>query len=374
MKREHKDYYKILGVDKDVNAEDLKKTYRKLALKYHPDKNQGDKKAEEKFKEISEAYEILSDPKKRERYDMGGDIGFNFEGFDPVNIFSSVFGREFGTSGFGNMNMGGFNINFGDFGGQQKKTYRTINTDSKIVCRIELKNAIKGGTAEIKLTRRIACKKCEGQGVKYSDDVCTSCNGNGKLVTQQGYMRVVKTCGACGGFGYKAEKCSECNGAAYNTLSEKLKVKIDPGIRPLSSLKLKGKGNEVYYNKGQKVVGDAYVVIDYPQEYKGVILDRGNIYASVKVPFNTLLNEEEITVDILGCKDIKFKLDLEKKSGDQYKIEGAGVDTNNFALIKVFIDVPENKISRTEQKKLIKCLKEIYGDPARVFTPHSMDG
>lgn len=350
MKKSKDDYYELLGITKESDEETIKKAYRKKALQYHPDKNPGDKKAEDMFKKISEAYEILSDPNKKQQYDNGGDLNSFFS--NSQDIFANFFGNR------------GFNFSFNDSAFQSP----AIPADTKVMYRASLQEIISGSQIEIHLKRIKSCDKCFGHGRKNTNEKCSVCNGQKTKTVVIGNMMMSATCDACSGTGKKTEVCVHCKGAGGTMVMENISLTVPYGINPLTTLRLQGKGNETYIN-GQKTVGDAYIVIDYPLTYKGVTLQNGDIYASIKVPFTSALNEDEITVDILGCKNINFRLDSSYLSGHFYKIEHAGIKQHNNAHIKVFIDFPKNKISEENRQKLIKITREIYGESNNKFKP-----
>ena len=351
MKRHTKDYYKILGVAKDADTDVIKKAYRKLAMKYHPDKNPGDKEAENMFKDASEAYEVLSDPKKKLIHDSGG-IAFDGFRFNPSNMFDpqSIF-----------MNMG-----------QNTRRRRSrINQDNRVIYRSSLEEILNGTKIEIEIQRYIACSKCQGNGHIVTDKNCSVCNGRGMVSSTNGITFITRTCPKCGGSIKEIEPCFDCNEQGYIVNREKISVAIPAGISNLSSLKLKGKGNEVYYGK-QKIVGDTYVVIDYPESQDGVALRNGDIYASVNVPFNLIWLEASIKVNIFNIREIDIKLDSSKSSGHQYTISGKGVDNNHSAFIKVFVDIPQNKVSKKNREKLDAVLRDVYGKPDGIFKPSAV--
>lgn len=350
MSNSPKDYYKILGIGQNDDSDTIKKAYRKLAMQYHPDKNPGDKESEEKFKEVSEAYEVLSDPNKKRQYDNGG---FDFRRHshhysNPFDIFSSVFGRS---------PFDGFSFT---------SQTRMMNADVRFIYRSSVKQIIQGVSTQIQFSRQIACDFCKGMGGIQQEEICPSCGGNGQQQSQFGNAFLLTTCGTCRGSGKKSTKCSKCNGSGYKLKKEKITLKIPKGVPPMTTLRMKGKGNE-YYRNNLKINGDAYVIIDYPPSEQGVYLKGGNIYASVKIPFNTVVSEKDITVDILGCKKIDFKLDASKKSGYMYVVKAAGISENDNAFVKVFIDLPENNIDGEKRKKLIETLEEVYGQPTTRF-------
>ena len=354
------DYYELLGVEKNASGDEIKKAYRKLAMEYHPDKNPGNKEAEEKFKKISEAYEVLSDKNKRARYDRGGtnfDFGMNF---NPRDIFSQVFG-------FGTGNRFGFDFDFDEGLGTVHRHYR-INPDNKIVYRTNIKDILKESKTKVTFDRHIDCEECGGDGFVRSGNRCSDCNGIGMAQSRQGNILFRRTCPSCHGTGEAVAPCDNCEGKGHTTIQETVQVTIPAGIDALTTLRLKDKGNEVNLN-GHKIVGDTYLVIDYPNRQDGVMLDRGNLYTRIRVPFDTILCEKKIKVNILNTLEIALHLDSSKPSGYRYKVTGGGVGKGKDAFIEVFIDTPKNKISEEDKQKLIKVLKDIYGKPDTIFRP-----
>ena len=343
-----KDYYEILGVSKDATQDDIKKAYRKLAMKYHPDKNQGDKKSEEEFKKISEAYEILSDESKRSQYDHGGS-SFDF-GFNPFSFFHN-----------GGMRQGG------------APRPQRVSPDNRYTIQLSLKEVITGAQKNVSYTRLISCEHCKGNGSVQGKEACRTCNGKG--VTQMHVnapnTRFVITCHSCNGSGRSTKRCSKCGGKGYSSVNEKATVKIPSGVRPLSTLKLSGKGNVVYYGE-QMMVGDMLLVVNYPNEQDGVKVLNEDIYANVSIPFHQILAEEEITVDVLGARKLKLKLDKNKRSGSEYIIQKEGLTAAGSAFVKVFVDIPSNKVSKEKLEKLIKLTKEVYGNETKTFHPRQI--
>ena len=353
MKKRNKNYYKILNVDESSDQETIKKAYRKLALKYHPDKNPNDKKAEEKFKQISEAYDVLSDPDKKEQYDSQDsfiDGMFGNSTFDIRNIFDI---NQFSSTPFGN-GMGPI----------------SINKDNSVVYRARVEDVICGSRVNIRFNRKIACSNCFGNRVVETGNRCSNCHGTGKINVRRQNFLFSGSCNSCGGTGNEYNQCKTCNGNGYETKVEDIFLTLPKGIISKSTLRLKGRGNEIYYN-GQKIIGDTYVVIDYPQQYKGIGFNDGNIFMTIRVPFNSFIEEKEVSVDILGCKEIKLKLDKNKKSGFEYKIEHSGLSDEKFAVIKVLVDFPLNKISDKDYNKFIGIIREIYGEPITKFKPEN---
>ena len=233
-----RDYYEILDVNKDASAEEIKKAYRKKAIQYHPDKNPNDKEAEEKFKEAAEAYEVLSNPDKKARYDrfghagMGGAGGFSGEGMTFDDIFSR-FGDIFGDA-FG----GGFGSFFGGGGGSGSRTRVNRGTNLRVTVKLTLDEIANGTTKKIKVKKYVACKTCGGNGEKNgnSSKTCPTCNGRGvqtRVVnTIMGQMQTSSTCQTCGGDGKVIqEKCTACYGEGVVTGDELIELKIPAGVR-----------------------------------------------------------------------------------------------------------------------------------------------
>ena len=245
---EKRDYYEVLGVERNADAETIKKAYRKAAIKYHPDKNPGDKEAEEKFKEAAEAYDVLSNEDKRARYDRfghagmggaaggGGFSGFSGGGFSMEDIFEQ-FGDIFGGA-FG-----------GGFGGGRSSRSRTVNrgSDIRITVKLTLQEVAEGVTKKLKINKTVACDKCGGSGAKDSSSyaTCTQCNGSGYVITVQnsffGRMQTQSVCPTCGGQGrIIKEKCSKCNGEGTERGQEIIEVKIPAGVSDGMMLTVRG--------------------------------------------------------------------------------------------------------------------------------------
>ena len=307
MKKEDKDYYKILGVSKTSTPEEIKKAYRKKALEFHPDRNPNNKEAEELFKIASEAYETLSDPDKRAEYDEFG-IRDKRRGFhDPRNVyqnFQQSYGfndmdeimRDFQKRFFGRDMEG-----FGSFGNQR----RTINPDIKAICNISLKDAINGGKIRYEYTRYIVCIKCNGNGGNTKDEKCPTCDGKGGMIRQiQPNVIVKQSCPDCGGSGKVIEECSACNGEGYSAKSEEVLITIPPFVPQMATLRVQGGGNVVMVSDSNTITGNLFVVVNYANTEDGVTLHNGNLYITIRVPIDKVLSEDEIKVNVLGCKKI----------------------------------------------------------------------
>ena len=308
---------------------------------------------------------MLSDASKRNQYDHGGLDNLNFKRRHYTNP-SDLFRQHFGDIDLGDL--------FSDFSTtSRRRTFCRVPPDNHVRMRLSLKNVLTGSKMKIELERCIACEDCHGQGGAMSDRNCSTCNGSGMVVSQMGVNMIFqRTCPSCEGRGKEVTPCASCNEEGYTVVSEKISVNIPAGIDPMARLKLNGKGNEIFYGD-KKIIGDAYLVIDYPQRSNGVYLNKGDIYTSINVPFNTIIGNKDISVDILECKTISLKLNANKPSGNEYRIKGAGIDENHDAFIKVFVDIPKNEIGEEDRKKLIKLMVNIYGNPDTSFKPTSIN-
>lgn len=353
-------YYTDLGVKKDAKADEIKKAYRKLALEFHPDRNQGDKKKEEQFKKISSAYGVLSDPKKRQHYDKFGEYNpnrsnarqtySNFQQNHNLHDLEDVMRQMMGNRGFSN---------------QRRRQVMTPNI--KMVCRIGLVDAIKGGKLGVRYDRGISCDSCHGVGQKKKGD-CSYCGGKGAVIQEIGQNMVIQqSCPHCQGTGADLVKCKNCNGQGFSKKETKLNVKIPNGVANMTTLRIKDKGNIIYSN-GSKVKGALHVVIDYPTTENGVTLKNGNLYTTVNSPIDRMMAGDKLIVDI-GCKRISFNLDPSKPSGHEYKIDGSGAKNDKAAFVKVFAEFPQNNISEEQREKLIKIWRESYGESKPTVKP-----
>ena len=353
-----KNYYDILGIAKDASAEDIKKAYRKLALKYHPDQNQGNDEAEEKFKELSEAYSILSDEQEKAYYDRVGEKRSANQKSNPNDPWG----------GGGNMQ------DIADFFRQHQQDQgfgfrerQKVSPNINAACRITLANAIKGGLIAIEINSRVACEECHGKGHKTTNK-CAECDGKGRSIHINGNIQVVSVCGACQGTGGDKEPCKKCEGNSFSSKSGKANISIPNGVERGQKLRVKNQGNEVYH-KGKKINGDLFIHIDYPSYSEGVALDNGEIHIIAKVPVGSILSEDIITVDVLGVKNIKVPLKASKPAGHIYEIKNGGAKKGKKAFIKVFPDMPQKDISKEDRDKLSTAFKDIYGTPSSTIKP-----
>ena len=363
-----RDYYEVLGVEKNASADEIKKAYRKMAVKYHPDKNPGDKEAEEKFKEAAEAYSVLSDADKKARYDQFGHAGVegagpDFSGgFGNLNdILNDLFGGAFG-GGFGG-GFGGFGGGFGgQRGGQQQRVHR--GRDIRVRVKLTLEEIAKGAEKEISIEKSVPCADCGGKGSKNSSDIktCPACHGTGQVerVVRQGFFQQVtySTCQQCGGEGkIVSNPCRSCNGTGLVRKRETIKVKIPAGVEAGMQLTIQGEGNAA---KNNGINGDLLVVIE-EQEHADLKRDGNNLYYTkiISLPDAILGGETEIP-----CLDgpYKLKIDAGTQSGTVVRLRGKGLPTVNGyggtgdLYVKIAVWIPR-KLNKDE-KALIESLRD----------------
>ncbi|MEW5693855.1 MAG: molecular chaperone DnaJ [Candidatus Hydrogenedentota bacterium] len=354
-----KDYYQILGVAKDAPKDEIKKAYRKLAMKYHPDKNPGNKEAEEKFKEISEAYAVLADDEKRARYDKFGSAAFEggFTGFDP-SIFSE-FSDIFGESFFGSI----FDELFG-FGrtrtGTTRRTRSQRGSDLRYDIEISFEDAYKGTEKSIRVPRLETCSSCKGTGSEsgYGRKQCPECRGQGTVYMSRGFFSIGTTCPKCHGHGEILERpCKICYGSGREKKSKVLQVKVPKGVDTGSVLRLRNEG-EAGINGGS--AGDLLIVI-HVLEHEIFKRNEDDIYVVVPVTFPELTLGSEIDVPTMKGK-AKLVIPPGTQNGKIFRLRGLGFQrldygTSGDQLVEVQIEVP-NKLS-DEQKRLLTEFKRI---------------
>jgi molecular chaperone DnaJ len=353
-----RDYYEILGVSKSATADEIKKAYRQKAIQFHPDKNPGNKEAEEKFKEAAEAYEILSSPEKRQKYDqfghagMGGSGGFGGHDMSMDDIFS-MFGDVFGGGGFGG---------FGGFGGGSRsrgpRQHRGSDLRVKVV--LNLNEVLNGVEKKIKVKKYVACSNCNGSGAKggSSYNTCSTCKGSGHVTRIQntllGQMQTSSTCPGCGGEGQIiTNKCTHCQGEGVVRDEEVISIRIPAGVGEGMQLNVAGKGNA---GRRNGVNGDLFVVI-HEDEHPELIRDGNNLIYNLYVTFPeiTLGTTKEIpTVD----SKVKVKIEPGTQPEKILRLRGKGLpDVNGYGkgdlLVRVHVWIPK-KLNSEERKMLEK--------------------
>lgn len=330
-----RDYYEILGVNRNASDDEIRKSFRRLAMKHHPDRNAGDKAAEEQFKEVREAYEVLSDSRKRASYDQFGDASGGMGGMGGMN-FSDVFGDIFGDI----------------FGGGRAGPAR--GADLRYDLDITLEQAVSGATIEIVVPTYVSCQECKGSGARRgaSPVNCEDCGGHGQIRMQQGFFTVQQTCPTCRGRGKRiVNPCSECRGQGRVRQSKKLSVKIPPGIDNNDRIRLSGEG-EAGEQGAQS--GDLYVQIAVkPHAIFG--RDGTNLHCEVPVSFVTVALGGDIDVPTLTGR-VKLSIPSGTQSGKIFKVKGMGAPPvrgggKGDLLCRVLVETPVNLVHK--QKELL---------------------
>ncbi|MFP4363030.1 MAG: molecular chaperone DnaJ [Spirochaetia bacterium] len=361
-----RDYYEVLGVAKDASVEDIKRAYRKVAVKYHPDRNPDDKEAEEKFKEGTEAYEVLSNPQKRQAYDQFGFAGLEGMGAgQSAQDFSSVF-HEFEDI-FGDFS-GIFDSFFGGGGGGRRRSSRSSvhrGSDLRYNLEIDFKDAVFGTKVEISYTRRAGCGTCGGTGAQSGSGrkLCQACGGSGQVRRSSGFFSIAQPCPNCQGEGYIVENpCQTCSGSGLVNKSQKLKVNIPAGIESGKRINIAGQG-DAGPNGGP--AGDLYVFIRVkPHEY---FERNGNdLYCVVPVSFTQAALGAEVFVRTIEDKKVKVKIPSGTQNGKILRLRNEGIpylhnpSKRGDMYIKVRVETP-SKLSG-KAKKLMQELSGILGE------------
>ena len=360
-----RDYYEVLGVGKNASDDEIKKAYRALAKKYHPDMNPGDKEAEVKFKEANEAYDVLSDKDKRAKYDQ-----FGHAAFDPASGGGSGFGG-FGGFGGGDFDFGDiFSSFFGGGGGRSQRRNAPIDGDD-VATRITISfdEAAFGCKKEINFQRIEACSECGATGAAKGTkaETCQNCRGTGQVTVQRqtmlGYMQTQSACNSCRGTGKIIKTpCSNCNGKGYIKVNKKLEVTIPAGIDSMQRIVLRGQGC-AGRNGGD--AGDLIIEVRV-EPHKIFSRDGNDLYLEVPISFTEAALGAEIDVPVLGGKTEKYEIPEGTQTGTSFTLRGRGVsDVNNpkrrgNLIITVTVETPKNLSA--EQKKLLQSFAATLGD------------
>ncbi len=325
------DYYEILGVDKTSDVSTIKNAYRKLAMKYHPDKNKGDKKSEELFKKITEAYSVLSDQKKRELYDLHGHAGVesgssNYSNYSNVNfgdIFGDIFGDVFGKTS------------------QQAQNKETRGSDIVYNINLDLKDAIIGTTLQINVTTLRKCNVCDGTGAKKDTKkkICESCSGVGEIRVQHGFFSIQRTCTTCGGSGnILKENCLNCLGDTRIKASKVLSIKIPAGVDNGDKIRLLGEGECGKYGGH---CGDLYIQISVKDHSVFSRDNEGNLCCEVPVSLDIAIFGGIVKIPtFFGIFELRIL--PYTQTGNIFKIQGKGSFLTRFIFCKIFVEIPTN--------------------------------
>ncbi len=350
-----RDYYEILGVSRDADAEAIKKAYRKRALEFHPDRNPGDKVSEERFKEAAEAYAVLSDPAKRAQYDRFGRSGLGgqqgFRGFDPETFadFSDILGDLFG---FGSI-----------FGGGRRRTGPRAGDDLRYDLEIDFEEAVFGLETRIQVPRLERCATCGGSGADGPDGIktCSQCGGRGQVAFQQGFFTIARTCGACGGAGRRIVRpCRECRGEGRVRRERTIPVRIPKGVDDGTRLRLAGEG-EASPTGGPP--GDLYVVLRV-RPHETFRRDDTTLHYDLEISFSQAALGTTVRVPLLegGTEEVSLPPGVE--SGHTVRIAGKGVPAlggRGRGDLVATVRVRTPKRLTAEQRELFERLAELEG-------------
>ncbi len=358
-----RDYYEILEISKSASADEIKKAYRKMAIKYHPDKNPGDKAAEEKFKEAAEAYEVLSNAEKKQRYDqyghagVGGNGGFGGQGggFGGMNMddifsqFGDIFGGHFGGGGFGGGSRGGRRVNRG--------------SNLRVKVKLTLEEIANGVEKKIKVQKYVACKPCSGSGAKNGSahSTCSTCKGSGQVSrvtnTILGAMQTTSTCPACGGQGQTiTEKCPSCHGDGIVREEEVININIPAGVAEGMQLSVSGRGN---MGARGGVAGDLIVVIE-EIEHEQLKRDGANLFYDHYISLIDAALGTQIEIPTIEGK-AKVKIEAGTQSGKVLRLKNKGLpDINSYhkgdLLVNINVWTPQDLTK--EERKILEGLKD----------------
>ena len=344
-----RDYYEILGVDRSASGDELKKAYRKVAMKYHPDRNPGDKEAEDKFKEASEAFEVLSDQSKRQRYDQFGHsaegLGDGFSGFSQGAGFGDIFGDIFGE--------------FFGANGERRGQRGEGGSDLQYNLEINFEDAAFGTSRELEIPRMETCNTCGGLGARSQNDIetCNNCGGTGQQRIQQGFFSVATTCAACSGRGQTIRNvCNTCHGRTRVKKTRKIRVNIPAGVDTGSRIKLSGEG-EHGSNGGPN--GDLYIVLRV-QDHPVFEREGSDLFCEVPISFTQAALGSEIEVPTLEGK-ARLKIPAGTQSHKIFRLRNKGVaqirrPERGDLHVRVVIETPTNLTSR--QKELLEEFEE----------------
>jgi molecular chaperone DnaJ len=363
-----RDYYEILSVSRSAPAEEIKKSYRKLAMRYHPDRNPGDRESEEKFKEAAEAYSVLIDAEKRSLYDRFGHDGLKGGGFQGFSGFdSSIF------EGFEDILGSFFNFGFGDIFGTSRRSSQHRGRDLALELSLTLEESGKGVEKKINLNRAERCESCQGSGLKpgTSKTSCPTCGGRGQVRYQQGFFSVARACSHCNGEGeIIKDPCPDCRGEGRIKQRKSVKLSVPQGVREGTKLRLEGEG-EVGERGGP--AGDLYVIIRM-KKHGFFERDDNDLLGEVSISFTQAALGTMIQVPTLDSEE-EIKIPAGTQSGHMFKLRGKGIkDLHGYSkgdiYIKVNVRTPEH-LNR-EEKEILKKFAKMRGEDLMELKDNSL--
>ena len=357
-----RDYYETLGVSQSASEKEIKKAYKKMAMKYHPDRTQGDKSKEETFKEVKEAYEVLNDDQKRAAYDQYGHAAFEQGGHGGGGGFGGGgFGQDFGDI-FGDI--------FGGGGGGRGRQRQQRGSDLRYNVDLSLEDAVKGKSLEIKVPTYVSCEPCDGSGAKpgTSAKTCSTCHGHGQVQMRQGLFAVQQTCPTCSGSGKViTDKCTSCRGQGRVEKTKTLSVKIPAGVDTGDRIRLSGEGEAGEHGAP---AGDLYVQVNV-RDHDIFVRDENHLYCEVPISFVTAALGGDIEVPTLGGK-VKLKVPKETQTGKMFRLRGKGVksvrsSSTGDLMCKVVLETPVNLSG--DQADLLRQLEEKMASSSKKHSP-----
>ena len=361
-----RDYYEVLGIERSADAKEVKKAYRRLAMKFHPDRNPDDAQAEEKFKEATEAYEILSDEQKRAAYDQYGHAGVDPQagggGFSGGGNFSDIFGDVFGDI-------------FGGGGGGGGRQRSARGADLRYTLDLDLEDAVKGTTVKIRVPTHVACKPCGGSGAAKGSkpETCGTCNGVGQVRMQQGFFSVQQTCPNCRGQGtIIKDPCNSCHGSGVIEETKTLSVKVPPGVDTGDRIRLAGEGEAGTHGAPS---GDLYVQVSV-KEHPIFVRDGKTLYCDVPISLVDAALGGELEVPTLDGR-VKLKIPPETQTGKMFRLRGKGVapvrgGAAGDLMCRVTVETPVNLSKK--QKDLLREFQDTldkHGDKKHAPKKHT---
>ncbi|MCR5763188.1 MAG: molecular chaperone DnaJ [Treponema sp.] len=360
-----RDYYEVLGIDKSAEKETIKKAYRKLAVKYHPDRNPGDKEAEEKFKEATEAYEVLSDEQKRPIYDQYGFAGLDgmggggSQGYSHAfHDFSDLFGN--GAGGFGDIFENLFGGGFGG-GSRSSRSRSNVGTSLRYDLEIDFKDAVYGCKTDVRFRHKELCQKCKGTGGEPGSTrkTCPTCQGIGQIRRSAGFFSVQQTCPTCGGKGTVIDRpCSACHGTGLESKDKVITINIPAGVDDGRRITIPHQGDA---SESGGEAGDLIIVIHVRSD-RYFERSENDLYCAVPISFSQAILGTDITITTLDSRKVTIKIPACTSNGKMLRIKNEGVPYNGGTkkgdlYVKIIVQLPV-KVSR-QQSELLQKYQEL---------------